>query len=360
MKILDRYLIKTLLKYSISVMVILVGIFAFFKFIEEVGDIGRASYTLVDALAYIGLLVPSITYMLSSLIILLGVILGLGYLASNSELIIMRGAGISVTEITKITLKISVAFTAIMIIFGEFVVPISSNYAEQYRVQALGQRVVTSNQQGFWIKDNHYFIHVDQNIDGKVFNNVTLIKLKNAGELDSVVFSQKADFDGQLIKLKRSDVYQIDTSEKIAVLDKQILQKYTTEVAFDQGLIQSLKKEPKSLSTWQLFKQVSFLSNNGLSAGAHEVELYSRFMKPFTLIAMIILSIPFVFGSLRDATLGRKIFMGVVISLFFELSSRIGGMLSLRFDLNHLLSASLPTAAVMVLAILMLYRTATR
>jgi len=360
MKILDRYIAKTLLKYSLSVMVILVGIFAFFKFLEEVEDIGRASYTLIDALTYIGLLIPSMTYMLSSLIILLGAILGLGYLASNSELVIMQGAGIPVTSITKTTLKISVAFIVIMIAFGEFLVPIASDYAKQYRAQALGQRIVGANQQGFWIKDSNNFIHVDRNIDGQVFNDVTIIKLNNPGEIDSVVFSKKADFDGNMVELKHSNTYQIDTSEKIAILDKQTLQKYTTEVAFDQELIQSLKKEPKALSTWQLFRQVRFLSSNDLSADAYEVELYSRLMKPLTLIAMIILSIPFVFGSLRDSTLGRKIFLGVVISLFFELSSRIGGMLSLRFDLNHLLSASLPTATVFVIALLMLYRVSAR
>ncbi|HIG88579.1 MAG TPA: LptF/LptG family permease, partial [Candidatus Thioglobus sp.] len=57
MKILDRYITKTLLKYSLSVMVVLVGIFAFFKFLEEVGDIGRSGYTLLDALVYVGLLI---------------------------------------------------------------------------------------------------------------------------------------------------------------------------------------------------------------------------------------------------------------------------------------------------------------
>jgi lipopolysaccharide export system permease protein len=39
----------------------------------------------------------------------------------------------------------------------------------------------------------------------------------------------------------------------------------------------------------------------------------------------------FIFGSLRDATLGKKIFLGVIIALFFELSSRIGGAISLRY-----------------------------
>ena len=147
MKILNRYLAKTLLKYSLSVMVVLVGIFAFFKFLEEVGDIGRVNYTLIDALAYVVLLIPSIIYMLSSLIVLLGVVLGLGYLASNSELIVMRGAGIPVTKITKTTLKISVTFIVVMIALGEFIVPITSDYAQKYRAQALGQHVVAATHQ---------------------------------------------------------------------------------------------------------------------------------------------------------------------------------------------------------------------
>ena len=223
MKILDRYIAKTLLKYSLSVMVILVGIFAFFKFLDEVDDIGRVSYTLVDALTYIGLLIPSMTYMLSSLIILLGAILGLGYLASNSELIIMRGAGIPVTEITKTTLKVSITFIILMIAFGEFIVPISSDYAKQYRAQALGLKVVGANQQGFWIKDSNHFIHVDRNVDGQVFNKVTLIKLDNPSELDSVVYSDTANFDGKTVELQQSSVYQIDSSKSIASIDKQLL-----------------------------------------------------------------------------------------------------------------------------------------
>lgn len=360
MKILDRYIAKTLLKYSLSVMLILVGVFAFFKFLEEVDDIGRASYMLNDALTYIVLLIPSITYSLSSLIILLGAILGLGYLASNSELIVMRSAGISVIEITKTTLKISVMLSVLMVLFGEFLVPYTSDYAKQYRANALGQRVVASNNDGFWIKDNNNFIRVERNLEGEIFNDITLIKLDKTNNLESVIFSKKADFDGAKVSLAQSDLYELDTDESIAKIERQALNQYVTEVAFDQALIESLKKEPKSLSTWQLFKQINFLAINDLSTDVYEVELYARLIKPITLIAMIILAIPFVFGSLRDSSLGKKIFFGVVVSLFFELASRIGAMLSLRFDLNHLLSASLPTAIVLILALTMLYRISIR
>ena len=129
---------------------------------------------------------------------------------------------------------------------------------------------------------------------------------------------------------------------------------YNKKVSFDQDLIDSLKKEPEDLTTWNIIKQIQFLSDNKLRSGVFEVELYKRLIKPITLVAMILLAMLFVFGSTRDATLGRKIFFGVSVGLSFELLSRIGGAMALSFDFNPVMSAVLPTIVVMVVAIILL------
>ena len=360
MKILDRYITKTLQKYSLSAMVVLVGVFAFFKFLDEVNDIGRASYTLLDAVVYIGFLLPKITYEVSSVIILLGAVLGLGHLAANSELIVMRGSGVSIVKITKITLRVSISFVILAIILGEFIAPVSSNQAQIYRAEALGETIVTSSQQGFWIRDKYNFIHVERNLDGKVFNNVTLIKKKSANLLDSVAYSDKAIFDNGNLTLQKTSYYQIDSAGKFTKIKQEGRKKYQSEVAFDQDLIESLKKDPRELSTVQLFKHMGFLSQNGLSTGDYEAEFYKRIMKPITLVAMVLLVIPFVFGSLRDASLGKRIFIGIVISLIFNQFSKLGVWMPKIFNLDYFLSASLPTLIVLIFALLMLYRTTTR
>jgi lipopolysaccharide export system permease protein len=58
----------------------------------------------------------------------------------------------------------------------------------------------------------------------------------------------------------------------------------------------------------------------------------------------------FIFGSTRDASLGRKIFFGVAIGLSFELISRIGGAIALSFDFSPLLSSLIPAIVVMLIA----------
>ena len=124
--------------------------------------------------------------------------------------------------------------------------------------------------------------------------------------------------------------------------------------AFDQDLIDSLEKEPKDLTTFTILKQIEFLTDNKLRAEVFEVELYKRLVKPITLVSMVLLAMLFIFGSTRDATLGRKIFFGVVIGLSFELISRIGGALALSFDFSPLLGTFVPTIAIMIIATIVL------
>ena len=105
-----------------------------------------------------------------------------------------------------------------------------------------------------------------------------------------------------------------------------------------------------------IFKQMQFLSDNKLRSGIFKVEFYKRLIRPFNLIAMILLAMLFIFGSTRDTSLGRKIFFGVAISLTFEMLSRLGGAISLSLNFNPLLSVVLPTVLVMMIGITLIFK----
>ena len=358
MKILDRYIIKTMAFYTLAVMMIWVGVYSFFSFLNEVNDIGQANYTVVEAIAFILLKLPDVVSGHSSVVILLGALLALGHLAATSQLIILRGSGVSIMRITQIVLKTALAFIVIAILIGELIAPVTNQIATNSRSEALGHNIQADNQQGFWVKDKSSIIHVGKNFDGRSFADVMLVNLKNNKTLASVGQADKAAFDDNTLTLNQASFYNIDrnNTQQFNHFEAEKFNQHQLKVAFDQEFISSLRKEPRDLSTWNLVKQISFLSKNGLAADSFEVELYKRLVKPFTLVAMILFSMLFIFGSLRDASLGKKIFLGLMISLFFELFSRISGVLSLRFDYNHFLVASIPTLVVLVFAFILLKR----
>jgi lipopolysaccharide export system permease protein len=223
----------------------------------------------------------------------------------------------------------------------------------------LGQASLSNNQDGFWIRDGDNFINVENNVDGRFLSGITIFEVNKSNKIESVINSESANFDGQSFSFSETDIYSITTNNSFEKIGLKELNTFSKSVAFDQDLIASLEKEPKDLSTYTIIKQIKFLTDNKLRAGVFEVELYSRLVKPLSLIAMILLAMLFVFGSNRDATLGRKIFFGVAIGLSFELISRIGGAISLSFEFSPLLSSFAIPLFVIIIAILLLINKST-
>ena len=350
MKIKDRYIANTLLTYSIVVLLVWLSIYSFFNFLAELNNVGTFNYSILDAFKYILLQLPEVAYDQVSPVILLGCVLGMGHLATTGQLIILRASGISILKITWLTLKNAIIFLIFLTLIGELVAPTLTTYAENERSNALGQNSLSNSQDGFWIRDGDNFINVENNVDGSLFNGITVIELNKSNKIERVIESKSAIFDGQNINMDSTNIFSINSTnlfDDIALKERNL---YKKRVAFDQDLINSLEKEPKNLTTLTIFKQIQFLTDNKLRAEVFEVELYKRLVKPITLVAMILLAMLFIFGSTRDATLGRKIFFGVAIGLSFELISRIGGALALSFDFSPLLSAFIPAMAIMIIA----------
>jgi lipopolysaccharide export system permease protein len=354
MKIKDRYIANTLLTYSIVVLLVWLSLYSFFNFLAELNTVGTVNYTIIEALKYILLQLPEVAYDQVSPVILLGCVLGMGHLATTGQLIILRASGISILKITWLTLKNAIIFLIFLTLIGELVAPTLTTYAENERSSALGQNSLSNSQDGFWIRDGDNFINVENNVDGSLFNEITVIEVNKFNKIERVVNSQSAIFDGQNINMDSTSIFSIDSTKSLDDIDLKERNLYKKRVAFDQDLINSLEKEPKDLSTFTILKQIQFLTDNKLRAEVFEVELYKRLVKPITLVAMILLAMLFIFGSTRDATLGRKIFFGVAIGLSFELISRIGGALALSFDFSPLLSSFVPAIAIMIIAIIAL------
>ena len=164
-------------------------------------------------------------------------------------------------------------------------------------------------------------------------------------------------FDGQSLNFDEASIYSINETNLKGAISFEKKDSYKQMVSFDKDLIESLKKHPEDLTTWKIFKQIQFLSENKLRSGLFEVEFYKRLIKPVTLIAMILMAMLFIFGTNRDASLGKKIFFGISIGLSFELISRIGGAISLGFDFSPILSAILPTIVVLLIGMtLIIYK----
>src|SRR6185369_3628042 len=105
MRLLDIYLAKQILLALLMVVLLLFGLDLFFGFIQEMKWVGRGSYTLGLAAAYLLMISPMKVYQLLPWAACLGTLLGLGSLSENSELTVMRASGVSINRIAVGALK---------------------------------------------------------------------------------------------------------------------------------------------------------------------------------------------------------------------------------------------------------------
>ena len=359
MKIRNRYIAKTILIYSLVVMLVWLSIYSFFNFLSELNSVGTSSYNVFEAMKYILFQIPEVAYAQASAVILLGCILGMGHLVTTGQLLIFRVSGLSILRTAWIAVKNALILIFLLIFIGEVFAPVLTKYAENERLTALGQAGLSNDQDGFWIRDGDNFINVENNVNGSLFSGITIFEVNKSNMIERIINSESANFDGKSINLNETDIYSISSNNKFENIDLKERNSYNKNVAFDQDLISSLEKEPKDLSTFTIIKQIKFLTDNKLRAGVFEVELYNRLVKPISLIAMILLAMLFIFGSNRDVTLGRKIFFGVAIGLSFELISRIGGAMALSFNFSPFVSSFAPSILVITISISILINKST-
>ena len=137
MKLVDRYIIKTVFGSLALVLFILTGLEAFLLFVSQLGDLGKADYGTLQALVFVGLQLPYQIYLFFPMASLLGCLVGLGVMASQHELVVLRAAGMSMGQITLAVFKMAVCLILVMTVLGEMVLPKLMLRSHNYKVQAL-------------------------------------------------------------------------------------------------------------------------------------------------------------------------------------------------------------------------------
>ncbi len=354
-RLLDRYIGGTILRQSSLVFIVLMGIFLFMVFIEELADIGVGNYDLASVFSFVALSAPRIAYETFPMVALIGTILGLSSLALGSELVVIRASGVSLARITGSALRIGGFFMVVAILIGEFVNPWSESTAQQGRAEALERAIDQNNSFGLWIRDGHKYVNV-----GEVLPDLTLLRIRifEFDDTDRLVSMQYAG-RGRY----RNDVWQLLNLRKTTIAAGG---DSTVEV-FDQALwwtamtpqmMSAFLITPEQLSIQQLRQYMTYLRENSQDTRPYQLAYWQKVTLPLSTAVMVVLAIPFVFGSLRSGSMGRNLFIGIMVGLLFYVVNKAFGYIVLGYGVSPIIGAALPTFILFVSALFMYRRVA--
>jgi len=352
MDLLTRYLMRTILASTALVLLVLLALAILFEFIGQLDDV-QAGFGIPQALLYAGLRLPQLAFEMLPIAALIGSLLGLGGLATSSELVVMRTAGVSVARLARMVALSGAVLMVLAALVGEFIGPPLDYFARNMRDEARFDQDGVDFGNPAWIKDGPVILHLERVNSEFEFGGVYLFRFNDDNSLQSIARAENSgidDNDQWILENFRETRFR-DGGVQAVAADVEV-----ESFGVDSDLLGITLVKPVSLSARGLISYIRYLRKNGLTAVRYEMELWSRTATTTTIMLMPVLALAFVFGSLRSSGAGTRLVIGVLVGLGYYLASEMLSSSGQVFNLNPAIVTWIPSLALLLVTVFALSR----
>jgi len=356
MRRLDNYLGLTVATMTLLASAGLISLFIIFAFLDQMNDIEQ-DYDLIAVIKYVSYSIPRMFYETVPYAALIGSLTGLGILASNSELIIMRSAGISTWQITVATMKPALAFIIVGLLVGELILPDFERTARASREKAMEGDITP--QGGFWYREGNRYMHFSTVGHEGVLGNISQYFLDEAQQLQKSLWAESASH----VSPEENDDNGYWRMENVIVTDLNA--KNTTEhysqLKWHSELTPELLSteilvEPDKMSIVELRRKIRYMESQGLNTDNFQLGLWTKTLQPIASLSLVFVAISFIFGPLRETTMGMRVVSGLVTGIIFKFVQDLLSPASLVFGFPPLIATATPVLICLVAGYVLLRR----
>ncbi|HTL50474.1 MAG TPA: LPS export ABC transporter permease LptG [Steroidobacteraceae bacterium] len=354
MTILDRYLAKTVLLHTLLVMAVLIALMTLVTFISQQDDIGQGSYDVAGAFLVTLLQMPQQVYQLLPIGALIGAIMGLGGLARDSELTVVRAAGVSVWRIAVSAALAGLVVAAFLWVIGEYFAPPADQYARQYKIFSRYSQLEFTGSRSAWVRQGPLFINVRRQAAENLYGGVYVYRLDDERRLTLVARAETATQDktGRWVLSNYAETQLLDDHVAARTLDRLV-----TDQKFNADFLGVAVTQPGSLPLADLYAYKEHLKANNLASAEFEIAFWARISRLVAAVVVCVFAVPFAFGALRSAGAGARTVLGIMVGVLFVLITQTLESSGQVYGLNPLLVAWGPTALLSAVAAVAIWRT---
>lgn len=346
MRILDFYIGKVIASTTFITLAVFVSISGIIKFVEQMRAIGRGDYDLAHAALYVLYAVPRDVEIFFPMSALIGGLIGIGMLASNSELVVMQAAGLSRLNIIKSVMKTAILLIIVSMAIGEWLAPSGEAKAREIRAQAISGGSLISAKNGVWAKDGDYFVNIGEVLDKGQLKKIQIYGFNEQLKIDSWLSAQSAIY--------KESAWTLTNVEEFVLIDEEIVTKSHEKKIWNSSLTPKklgvVTVTPESLSLRGLVDYLDYLEANEQDPSRYQLAFWRKIMQPLTVAVMLLVALSFIFGPLRSVSMGARIMMGVFTGILFFITNEVLGSLSLVYQLPPILGAMIPSVVFISVA----------
>ncbi|MGB8474565.1 MAG: LPS export ABC transporter permease LptF [Candidatus Acidiferrum sp.] len=331
-RLMDMYILRRFFSYFVLLMAAFIFLFETFTFFELLDDIARHRVPFLIVVDYFRYLAPYLLYNLAPLGALVAVLVTLGVMSKNNEIVACKASGISLYRLAVPLLFAGLALAASMIALDETYLPYANQRQDALRNQIKGRPPQTYTHPQRWIFGNNEKIYNYDLFDPSrnLFGGLSVV------ELDPATFQMKR-------RIFATRAIWSD-SEKVWVLERGWVRDFSggTITRYDPFQVTSVPelseppnyfnrevRQASQMSWGDLRQYIAGLHKAGFDVANLTVQWQVKLAFPLIAPISILLAIPFALlvgtrGALSGVALGVGI--GAVYWLATRLLEAMGGV----------------------------------
>ncbi|WP_100640411.1 LPS export ABC transporter permease LptG [Marinobacter salexigens] len=339
MRKIDRYVMRNVGGAMLLVMLVVLSLDLIFAFVAELDDT-RNNYQIMDALWYVALTLPRRVYDYLPLGAFMGCLIGLGAMASSSELTVIRAAGVSVRRVVWSAMKPALVIVVTGVLIGEYLAPPAERTAQSHKAVALGAGQNVAAAHGVWHREGNVFMHLNAVQPNGVLHGVSLFHFDDQRQLTAASFSERAIYQGGHWLLENSTTTRLEGD----TTNREYEQRLLWETGLSPSVLSVLIVKPENLSMTGLYTYANYLGEQELNGSPYWLAFWKKALMPLGTGVMVLVAISFIFGPLRSVTMGFRVFTGLLVGLLFKYMQDLLGPMSLVYGFNPVLAVLVPIA----------------
>jgi len=319
-QLLDLYLLRRFIYYFVLILAGFILIFEAFTLFELLSDIARNRSPFLLVLNYFRYLALYLGYQLAPLAALIAVLVTLGLMAKNNELVACKAAGISVYRLSVPLLLASVLLAAGLFFLDATYLPFANQRQDALRNQIKGRPAQTFYQpRRQWIfgENSKVYNYDFFDPDRSLFGGLQVFELDAVSfQLRRRIFASRAvwEIPAETWRLESGWIRDFDGSHALRFTPFQTLR--LAELNEPPGYFNREVRQSYQMDAVELRHYINDLRQAGFDVARLSVQWHRKFAYPLIAPISVLLGIPF---ALLVGTRGRVggIALGVGIAIVY-------------------------------------------
>ena len=291
MTILYRYVTREILTSFLIVLTAVLSIYMAIDFIEKIDNFLEAGVPASRCVTYLLYKLPLIFVQIAPVGFLLSILVALGLMSKNHEVIALKSCGIGKSRLLNPTLVLGVLFCGGLFVVGEMLVPVFMAKANQIWLQEVRKKnIYASRPNDIWMRAGRQIIHIKQYAPAeKRVSGITIHTFDDNFRLIQRIDAPSGAFDNSRWQLTDAVVqifgddggaHQLELHDTLAV-----------DIDLNPDDLAQAAKRSDEMGLAELGHYIEKVEGEGYTATRYRVDYHSKIATPFVCIFLSVLGV---------------------------------------------------------------------